>query len=80
MGNVFLHLKINLKKTLSLITLKRYSTLSQISLKSWTEFGGSSLKALGGDRVDNFSLRRIIIIISLNSRSVSWLSQANLTR
>ncbi len=37
-----------------------YSTLGQISLKIWAEFGVCRVKALGGVRVDNFC-RRIII-------------------
>ncbi len=56
-----------------------YSTLGQISLKIWAEFGVCRVKALGGVRVDNFC-RWIIIIRRLNSISVSWLSQANLIR
>ena len=47
--------------TISLISQKRYSTPGEISLKSWAEFGVCRVKALGGVRVDNFSLRRIII-------------------
>ncbi len=58
--------------TISPISLKRYSNLSQNSLKSWAEFGGSSLKAQG-DAFRNVCLVRIIIR-SLNSRSVSFSS------
>ena len=49
MGNVFLHLKINLKKTLSLITLKRYSNQHRYIPQVSAEFGACGLKALGGD-------------------------------
>ncbi len=54
-------------KTISPIGVKRQGTLNQIGLKSWAEFGGSSLKAFGGAAFRNVSLVR-----SLNSRSVAF--------